>query len=316
MRLEPPPPQIVVIFGASGDLTRRKILPAMYDLAREGLLPQRYAVVGYARSAWDSEGFRAHARTAVEEFSRTPVDEEIWEPFADSLSYLAGPFDDPSCFEPLIRHLARIDQEAGTEGGRLYYLATPPSGFPAVVRRLGEVGAGDGARVVVEKPFGHDLPSSRELNGVVHEVFDEQRVFRIDHYLGKETVQNLLVLRFANSLFERVWNRDAVDHVQITVAESVGLEGRAAYYEEAGALRDMIQNHVLQVLTFLAMEPPRSLEPEAIRDEKVKLLRVDRAWEIVTSALEQPGRVQPYPAGAWGPAAADDLIAPRAWHTR
>ncbi len=245
-----------------------------------------------------------------------PVDEEIWEPFADSLSYLAGPFDDPSCFEPLIRHLARIDQEAGTEGGRLYYLATPPSGFPAVVRRLGEVGAGDGARVVVEKPFGRDLPSSRELNGVVHEVFDEQRVFRIDHYLGKETVQNLLVLRFANSLFERVWNRDAVDHVQITVAESVGLEGRAAYYEEAGALRDMIQNHVLQVLTFLAMEPPRSLEPEAIRDEKVKLLRVDRAWEIVTSALEQPGRVQPYPAGAWGPAAADDLIAPRAWHTR
>src|SRR6266511_4066650 len=154
----------------------------------------------------------------------------------------------------------------------------PPSGFPAVIRRLGEVGAGKGARVVIEKPFGRDLPSSRELNEVVHEVFDEQRVFRIDHYLGKETVQNLLVLRFANSLFERVWNRDAVDHVQITVAESVGLEGRAAYYEEAGALRDMIQNHVLQVLTFLAMEPPRSLEPEAIRDEKVKLLRAVRPF--------------------------------------
>ncbi len=482
MSLQTPPPQIVVIFGASGDLTRRKILPALYNLAREGLLPERYSIVGYARSGWDAEGFRARARAAVEEFSRTPVDEEIWEPFAGSLSYLAGPFDDPSCFEPLRRHLARVDAEAGTEGGRLYYLATPPSGFPVVIRRLGEVGAGKGARVVIEKPFGRDLPSSRELNEVVHEVFDEQRVFRIDHYLGKETVQNLLVLRFANSLFERVWNRDAVDHVQITVAESVGLEGRAAYFEEAGALRDMIQNHVLQVLTFLTMEPPRSLEPEAIRDEKVKLLRavrpfgpdevvrgqyarsmrdgtpvpgyleepgvaphsqvetfgalrawidnwrwqgvpfylrtgkqlprrttevavvfgeapaylfsgagisrcepnhlviriqpdegislafhakqpgpgislqevvmdfgygesfasqpaeayerllrdamagdhtlftredgVDRAWEIVTSALEQPGPVHPYPAGSWGPAAADDLIAPRAWHTR
>lgn len=279
MSLGRPPPQAIVLFGASGDLTRRKILPALYNLARQGLLPERYAVVGYARTVWDDGAFREHARKAVEEFSRTPLDEATWEPFADSLSYLSGPFDDPSCLRPLEQHLSGIDEERGTEGRRLHYLATPPSAFPSIVERLGEVDAGRDARVVVEKPFGHDLASSRELNRTVHEVFDESRVFRIDHYLGKETVQNILVFRFANSLFERVWNRDAVDHVQITVAESVGLEGRASYYEEAGALRDMIQNHVLQVLSFLAMEPPRSLEPEAIRDEKVKLLRAIRPFD-------------------------------------
>lgn len=278
MSLRSPSPQAIVVFGASGDLTRRKILPALYNLAVDGLLPERYAVVGYARTDWDAEGFREHARRAVEEFSRTPVNEADWKPFADSLSYLSGPFDDPSCFDPLIGHLARIDEDAGTEGGRLYYLATPPSAFPVIIERLGEVGPGRRARVVIEKPFGHDLGSSRELNRAVHEVFDEQRIFRIDHYLGKETVQNILVFRFANSLFERAWNRDAIDHIQITVAESAGLEGRAAYYEEAGSIRDMIQNHVLQVLSFLAMEPPRSLDPEAIRDEKVKLLRTVRPF--------------------------------------
>lgn len=277
--LELPPPQAVVVFGASGDLTHRKILPALYNLARDGLLPERYAVVGYARTGWDDEAFRRHARSAVEAFSRTPIDEASWKRFADSLYYQAGPFDDPSCFEPLARRLARIDHEVGTEGGRLFYLATPPSAFPTIIERLAEVSSGRDGRVVIEKPFGNDLESSRQLNRAVHGVFDEQRVFRIDHYLGKETVQNVLVFRFANSLFERAWNRDAVDHMQITVAESVGLEGRAAYFEEAGALRDMIQNHVLQVLSFLTMEPPRSLEPEAIRDEKVKLLRTVRAFD-------------------------------------
>ena len=272
-------PQTAVVFGASGDLTRRKILPALYNLAREGLLPERYAVVGYARTEWDDEAFRAHARRAVQEFSRTPVDEDVWKRFADALSYVAGPFDDPGCFAPLRQHLDDLDDVRGTEGRRLYYCATPPSAFPEIVRRLGEAGIGEDARIVIEKPFGHDLESARGLNRVVHDVFDESAVFRIDHYLGKETVQNLVVLRFANSLFERVWNRDAVDHVQITVAEQVGLEGRGAYYEEAGALRDIVQNHVLQMLALLAMEPPRSLEADAIRDEKVKLLNALRPLE-------------------------------------
>jgi len=322
MSLRSPSPQAIVVFGATGDLTRRKILPALYNLARQGLLPDRYAVVGYARTEWDEEGFREHARSAVEEFSRTPLDEASWKPFADSLSYLSGPFDDPSCFDPLIGHLARIDEDAGTEGGRLYYLATPPSAFPVIIERLGEVGPGRKARVVIEKPFGHDLGSSRELNQVVHEVFDEQRIFRIDHYLGKETVQNILVFRFANSLFERAWNRDAIDHIQITVAESVGLEGRAAYYEEAGSIRDMIQNHVLQALSFLAMEPPRSLEPEAIRDEKVKLLRAVRPFDPTDVVRGQYSRgtrdgteVSSYleEAGVAPDSTVETFVAVRAW---
>jgi glucose-6-phosphate 1-dehydrogenase len=279
MNLEPPPPQAIVIFGASGDLTRRKVLPALYNLAREGLLSEPYAVVGYARTEWTEDEFRAHARRAIEEFSRSSIDEEVWKPFSDSLHYLAGPFDDENCFAPLHDRLVQLDQMCGTEGRRLYYCATPPSGFPLIVSRLGECGPQEGTRIVFEKPFGHDLASARELNAAVHQVFAERQVFRIDHYLGKETVQNILLFRFANSMFERVWNRDAIDHVQITVAESIGVEGRGAFYEEAGALRDIVQNHMLQVLSFLAMEPPRSFEAEAIRDEKVKLLRALRALE-------------------------------------
>ncbi len=274
--LAPPPPQAIVVFGASGDLARRKILPALYQLYRQSLLPERAAVVGYARTDWDDDAFREHARTAVEAFSRSPLDEDVWKGFADSLTYLSGAFDEAACFGPLAGHLERLDAERGTEGRRLYYCATPPSAYPVIVARLGECGPQGGNRIVVEKPFGRDLDSARELNRVIHQGFDEPQVFRIDHYLGKETVQNLLVFRFVNSMFERVWNRDAIDHVQLTVAESVGLEGRGAYYEEAGALRDMLQNHLLQVLAFLTMEPPRALEPEAIRDEKVKLLRALR----------------------------------------
>lgn len=279
MSLVPLAPQAIVIFGASGDLTRRKILPALYELAHASELPARYAVVGYARTRWDDHAFREHARRAVEEFGRTPLDEEVWKPFADSLHFLCGPFDDAQCFAPLNDLLARIDAERETEGRRLYYCATPPSAFPLIARRLGECGSQANARIVIEKPFGRDLHSARELNRIVHEVFDEQQVFRIDHYLGKETVQNILVFRFFNAAFERLWNRDAIDHVQITVAESVGIEGRGGYYEEAGAVRDMIQSHLLQVLTFLAMEPPRSLEPDAIRDEKVKVLRALRPFD-------------------------------------
>jgi glucose-6-phosphate 1-dehydrogenase len=272
------PPQAIVIFGVTGDLARRKIFPALYNLAAEGLLPEKLAVVGYARGDWDDDALRAHARRAIEEFSRTAIDENVWARFASSLAYVRGSFDDAEGMTALAERLVALDRERGTESRRLYYLATPPSAFPVIVRGLGQAGLGahDHARIIIEKPFGHDLRSARDLNAVVNSVFDESQVFRIDHYLGKETVQNLVTFRFANSLWERVWNRDAIDHVQFTVAEAIGVEQRGAYYEEAGALRDLVQNHMIQVMAFLAMEPPRSLEPEAFRDEKVKLMRAIR----------------------------------------
>jgi len=271
--LEPPPPQAIVVFGASGDLTKRKIIPALYNLCRDGLLPEKVAIIGYARSEWSEDDFRAHARDSVTEFSRTPFDEQHWKRFSDLLHYVQGEFHEEHCFSHLMEELDHLDAELGFAGRRLYYCATPPSAFPLIIQRIGEAGNPGDPRIVIEKPFGHDLASAKELNKTVHGVFDELRVFRIDHYLGKETVQNILMFRFANSLFERIWNSDALDHIQITVAEDIGVEGRGAYYEEAGAIRDILQNHVLQVLAFLAMEPPRSLEAEAIRDEKVKLLR-------------------------------------------
>lgn len=273
MKLQPPPPQVLVIFGASGDLARRKILPALYNLAQKELLPDPCAIVGYARSAWDEEAFRDHTRRGVEEFGGGPVDEDVWKRFADSLHYVSGQFTDAACMVHLKELLDRLREQRGIEGASLYYCATPPSAFANTVRRIGEFGPEQGARIVIEKPFGRDLASARELNRVVREVFDESQVFRIDHFLGKETVQNILVFRFANAMFERVWNRDAIDHVQITVAESIGMEGRGSYYDETGAIRDIVQNHALQVLSFLTMEPPRSLDAEAIREEVVKLLR-------------------------------------------
>jgi len=273
MSLEPPPPQAIVIFGASGDLTKRKIFPALYNLCRDDLLPNKVSIVGYSRTEWSEDDFRSHARDSIEEFSRTPLEEESWKTFSDLLHYVSGEFHEEHCFSHLIEELEQLDKERGLGGRRLYYCATPPSAFPLIVERLGEAGNPGDSRIVIEKPFGDDLASAKELNATVHAVFDEKRVFRIDHYLGKETVQNILMFRFANSMFERVWNSDAIDHVQLTVAEDVGIEGRGAYYEEAGAIRDIVQNHLLQVLAFLAMEPPRSLEAEAIRDEKVKLLR-------------------------------------------
>jgi glucose-6-phosphate 1-dehydrogenase len=276
MRLERPVPQALVIFGASGDLTRRKILPALYNLFYDNCLPERFALVGFARSGWDDDTFRKHARGSVEEFSRRELDEEKWKVFAELLHYLPGSFDAEASFEPLERQLEEFDRDHGTEGNRLYYCATPPSTFPLIVERLAECGPQDKASIVIEKPFGRDLESARQLTGVIHQVFDESKIFRMDHYLGKETVQNILVFRFANSLFERAWNREAIDHIQITVAESIGVETRGSYYEESGAIRDIVQNHLLQVLSFLAMEPPRSLDPEAIRDETVKLLSAVR----------------------------------------
>jgi glucose-6-phosphate 1-dehydrogenase len=279
MTLERPAAQAIVVFGASGDLARRKILPALYNLHREGMLPGRHAVVGYSRSDLGDNGFRAEARAAIEEHSRTPLEGAAWASFAPTLSYVSGGFDEPDGFTRLAARLGELDA-LGCDAGRLYYLATPPAFFAPIAEGVGAAGqATERSRIVVEKPFGNSLGSARELSERLHAVFDESRIFRIDHYLGKETVQNIVVLRFGNSIFERLWNRDVIDHVQLTVAESIGVEGRAAYYETAGATRDLLQNHMLQVLAFLTMEPPRSLEPEAFRDEKVKVLRAMRPIE-------------------------------------
>jgi glucose-6-phosphate 1-dehydrogenase len=278
MALASPPPQTLIVFGASGDLTRRKLLPALYDLAYEGLLPERCAIVGSGGSRLDDTGFRERARGGVDESSRHRLDDGRWRAFARDLSYVSAPLDDPAAFGALRERLVTLDAELGAEGRRLFYCATPPSAFPSIVQRIGEAGLGDQAQIVFEKPIGHDLASARELDLAVREVFDEPQIFRIDHYLGKEAVQNILVFRFANSMVERAWCGEAVDHVQITVAESAVVGARGRYYEEAGALRDMVQNHLLQVLAFVAMEPPESLDPEDVRDRKAQLLEAVRPF--------------------------------------
>jgi glucose-6-phosphate 1-dehydrogenase len=276
MAIASPPPQTLVVFGASGDLARRKLLPALYDLAYEGLMPERYAVVGSGGSRLDDPAFRQRARGSIEEFSRHRLDEGRWASFERGLSYVSAPLDDSAAFGALRDRLGALDAELGSGGRRLFYCATPPSAFPTIVRRIAEARLGKNARIVLEKPIGHDLASARELGRIAREVFDEPQVFRIDHYLGKEAVQNILVFRFANSMVERAWCAETVEHVQITVAESAGIEQRGRYYEEAGALRDMVQNHLLQVLAFVAMEPPQSLAPEDIRDCKAELLEAVR----------------------------------------
>ena len=260
MSLGKPADQDIIIIGATGDLARKKLLPALYDLHVGGLLPAGGKIIGYARSFLDDDEFRERAKDGVREFARTTFDEKVWAAFAERLAFVCA---NPGGF-PELRE--RCEQSA-----RLVYLAIPPSTFPTTIQELRDHGMVDGSRLVVEKPFGRDLTSARELDAALCNVFDESQIFRIDHYLGKETVQNILVFRFGNSLFERVWNRDAIDHIQITVAESLGVEGRGGFYEEVGALRDIIQNHVFQVLSLLTMEPPSSFDPEAIRDEKAKL---------------------------------------------
>ncbi len=260
MSLARPADQDIIIIGATGDLTRRKLLPALYDLHVEELLPARGKIVGYARSKLDDDQFRERAKDGIREFSRATFDEQSWATFAERLAFVCA---DPGGFPELRQHCE--------QPMRLVYLAIPPSAFPTTVRELSDHGMVAGSRLIVEKPFGSDLKSAIELENTLCEVFEEQQIFRIDHYLGKETVQNILVFRFGNSLFERVWNRDAIDHIQITVAESIGIEGRGAFYEEVGAMRDMVQSHLSQVLSLLTMEPPSSFKPEAIRDERAKL---------------------------------------------
>jgi glucose-6-phosphate 1-dehydrogenase len=273
-----PDPCVIVIFGATGDLTHRKILPALYNLHRAGLLPPESSIVGFARRPFTDESFRAEMRKAVEKHSRVPISEAIWDGFAEGIRYQQGNFEDPGAFKGLAEQLESIDAERGTQGNRLFYLATPPSTYVEIIQNLGRSGlARQGrdswARVVIEKPFGRDLESARDLNYQVLQVVDESQVYRIDHYLGKETVRNILVFRFANGIFEPVWNRRYVDHVQITVAEDLGVEGRGAFYEEAGAARDILQNHMLQLLSVVAMEPPINFEAESLRDEKARVLR-------------------------------------------
>ncbi|MEN9935214.1 MAG: hypothetical protein RLZZ387_1793 [Chloroflexota bacterium] len=276
-----PPPCAVVIFGATGDLTHRKLVPALYNLQRERLIPPGFSAVGFARRDWSDDFFRSGLREDVEQHSRTGLDGGIWDSFAEGISYVRSSFDDPAGYQALAERLRELDEHRGTGGNRLFYLSTPPESYGEIIRQLGAAGLnrspnGGWTRIIIEKPFGKDLQSARALDIEVHRVFEESQVYRIDHYLGKETVQNILVFRFANGIFEPLWNRRYVDHVQITVSESVGVEGRGGYYEGAGALRDMVQNHLMQLLTLTAMEPPVGYRADAVRDEKVKVLRTIR----------------------------------------
>jgi glucose-6-phosphate 1-dehydrogenase len=274
-----PPPAAIVIFGASGDLTKRKLGPALFNLAHQRLLPPETAIVGFARTTMSDDEFRANIRAGIDAHSRVEVtDESVWDGFASRLRYMPGSFDDPDAYGRLAAQLADLDATMGTAGNRLFYLATAPEFFPVIAANLGRAGLAQEAderfaRIVVEKPFGTDLASARTLNDELGQVFRERQVYRIDHYLGKETVQNLLVLRFGNAIFEPIWNRRYVDHVQITVAEEIGVERRGGYYDQNGALRDIVQNHMMQVLALIAMEPPARFDARDVRDEKVKVLR-------------------------------------------
>jgi glucose-6-phosphate 1-dehydrogenase len=269
-----PEPCALVIFGASGDLTRRKLFPALYSLALRRLLPERFGVVGVARTEMTDDAFRARMEEAVREFGRDEFRQDVWDAFAEGVRYVGTEFAGEAGHDAVARCLTRLDEERGTRGNRVYYLAVPPDAFEVLVRELGERRSAEGwTRLIVEKPFGRDLDSARALNAKLHESFREEEIFRIDHYLGKETVQNVLALRFANGIFEPIWNRQFIDHVQITVAESLGIERRSAFYEQAGAIRDIFQNHLLQLLAVTAMEPPTDFTAESVRNEKVKVLR-------------------------------------------
>jgi glucose-6-phosphate 1-dehydrogenase len=304
-RTQAPEPCTIVLFGATGDLTHRKLMPALYNLARAGHLPAESRIVGYARRDWDDETYR----NEVEKTLRGAVGpdfDEVWPQFAPRIAFAGGTFDDESAFARLKTKLDSLDAAHGTKGNRLYYLAVAPEFFAPIIEHLGKAGLiysphqdGPWSRVVIEKPFGHDLKSALALNRDISRVLDESQVYRIDHYLGKETVQNILALRFGNSMFEPVWNRRHVGHVQITVAEEVGMAGgRGAYYDTSGALRDMVQNHMMQLLCLVAMEPPVDLSADSVRSEKVKVLQALPRWtdadvaENVVRAQYGPGSIQ------------------------
>ncbi|HEY2121691.1 MAG TPA: glucose-6-phosphate dehydrogenase [Candidatus Acidoferrum sp.] len=280
-------PCTVVLFGASGDLAKRKVLPAMYDLAQHNSLGERYAIVGFARTPMTNESFRSMAGEAAKTISEVgPIDPIKWNDFASNLYYSHGDYADQNSYAELAKFLQSLDAEKNLGGNRLFYLSTPPEVYPHIVEQLGRAGLArptnpnSWVRIIIEKPFGRDLGSAKELNKIVLNVFEEKQVYRIDHYLGKDTVQNLLVLRFSNGIFEPLWNRNYVDHVQITASETLGVERRGGFYETAGALRDMIQSHVLQLTSLVAVEPPASFDATAVRNEKLKVLQSIRPFNL------------------------------------
>ena len=274
-------PSALIIFGVTGDLARKKLMPAVYDLANRGLLPPGFALVGFARRDWEDQDFAKVVHDAVAQYARTPFDEDVWKQLAEGIRFVQGEFDDDAAFLDLKNTLANLDKTRGTMGNHAFYLSIPPKSFPQVTEQLRRSGLADQIgdewrRVVIEKPFGSDLKTARELNAVVESVFPTDSVFRIDHYLGKETVQNILALRFANEMYEPIWNANYVDHVQITMAEDIGVGGRAGYYDGIGAARDVIQNHLLQLLALTAMEEPVSFAAADLRAEKEKVLSAVR----------------------------------------
>jgi glucose-6-phosphate 1-dehydrogenase len=306
------PPTVVVIFGASGDLTARKLIPAIYNLACDGLLPADFHLIGYGRKPIPDSEFQAIAADAIKEFSRRELRDDVWPELARRTSYVSGGYDEKPAFDRLAERIAGLEKEIGQELQSLFYISTPPSVFAPIIQNLGASGLASRylgrrhqSKVIIEKPFGKDLASAVSLNRSLTAVFDEPQVFRIDHYLGKETVQDLLVQRFANAIFEPIWNRNFVESVQITVAEEVGVGSRAGYYEQSGALRDMIQNHTMQLLALTAMEPPVSMDAESVRDEKVKVLKAIQPLRL--DAQSDVARAQ-YSEGVIGGKAAQGYL--------
>ena len=280
-------PCAIVLFGASGDLAKRKVIPAMYDLAQHNSLGERYAIMGFARTPMTDESFRGTIGEAAKTISEVgPIEPAKWDAFASNLYYSPGDYGDPESYKKLAKRLDELDAEKNLGGNRLFYLSTPPEVYQDIVEHLGQAGLarpatpGSWVRIIIEKPFGRDLASAKELNKIVLSVFEEKQVYRIDHYLGKDTVQNLLVLRFGNGIFEPLWNRNYVDHVQITASETLGVERRGGFYETAGALRDMIQSHVLQLTSLVSVEPPASFDANAVRNEKLKVLQSIRPFNL------------------------------------
>ena len=303
----PHEPCAVVMFGASGDLAKRKLLPALYDLAAHACLAPRFRLLGFARTEMSDAQFRAITTQAITKKDGPGANEHKREEFVSQASYFQGDYDNPDSYQRLAQRLDELDREGQLGGNRLFYLATPPDVYPHVVEQLGRAGlakpkgSGSWTRVIIEKPFGRDGASARALNAKVLSVFDESQVYRIDHYLGKETVQNLLVFRFGNGIFEPLWNRNYIDHIQITAAEALGVERRAAFYESAGALRDMIQSHVLQLMSLVAMESPATFDATSVRNEKIKILQsirpleADSVWKSVVRGQYGPGNVNGTP---------------------